>query len=580
MLVTRIDAGNSKARLLSRSSLYVARPVLGAAALSVLATVASAAGAGADDLVDRLTRLEAGVPQPAAHETHAAPAETLAAPARSPASDRAKKKSSGPATPHAAAVGAPPASVSIEERLSRLEALAASGAQAPAQQPAASGGHADAAHGAAPTFEFNDLRPTIRSADGRNELSVRGLMQADAAAYIQDPGDMGPGVSADHADLGSGAIMRKARVGVEGKFMDDFIYEMRFEFGGADSESGGTIDVMRVGYVGIPNMRIHLGVLQPVMTMAESTSSSELLFLERPSVVGVVASAFGGKSGRRGVEATYQKEGVFQDGDNLVISAALTGGTVGTGHGGTGIDDEVTNLLGRAAYRVYADKDTNIQIGTTLAEVVNVNGAGSPGGAAYIKFRDRPETGVSGEYLVEAATSSSGIRAQGASLAGLEAGMNVQNLFLGGEWYEFDVDRDASAYDPSFSGWYVEGSWIITGEHRRYVASAYDGNLAVWAGPKVKKPLGAGGIGVIEAVGRYSVLDLNWNEGAAGAATPAGGIRGGEQSIFSLGLIWYLNNNLRLMTDYQWVDVDRLNGAGDDAGQQLEILQGRVQFKF
>ena len=63
-------------------------------------------------------------------------------------------------------------------------------------------------------------------------------------------------------------------------------------------------------------------------------------------------------------------------------------------------------------------------------------------------------------------------------------------------------------------------------------------------------------------------------------ATPAGGIRGGEQSIFSLGLICYLNNNLRLMTDYQWVDVDRLNGAGDDAGQQLEILQGRVQFKF
>jgi phosphate-selective porin OprO and OprP len=482
---------------------------------------------------------------------------------------------------------------SIEERLSRLEAAEAKAAH---DSPKAAAGHAGGehakgagAHGHADAkVEFNYLRPSFSSADGKNTLSIRALVQADVAAFDQDPSDMGSATTADHRDLGSGAVFRRVRFGVEGKFMEDFIYEMRFEFGGADTEVGGNsannnsvIDIMRVGYTGIPNTRIHLGAIQPIMTMADATSSGELLFLERPSVVNVVTSAFGGKSGRRGVEATFQKAGALYDGDNLMLSGALTGSTVGTGHGGTSVDDEGVNVLGRAAYRFYSDENTNMQIGATAADVLSVAGVGTPGNSRYLKFRDRPEEGVSNEYLVEASTSgTSGIRSDGASLFGLEAGMNLHNFFLAGEWYEFDVDRDASVYDPNFSGWYVEGSWILTGEQRRYAASGTGNSIAVWDGPKVKKPFGSDGIGALELMGRYSVVDLNWNEGDAGDPTPTGGIRGGEQSIVSLGLIWYLNNNLRIMTDYQWVDVDRMDAAGDEMGQELDILQGRVQFKF
>ena len=50
-------------------------------------------------------------------------------------------------------------------------------------------------------------------------------------------------------------------------------------------------------------------------------------------------------------------------------------------------------------------------------------------------------------------------------------------------------------------------------------------------------------------------------------ATPVGGIRGGKQDILSVGLNWYLNANLRIMTDYQWVSVDRLSSSGADGGQ-------------
>jgi phosphate-selective porin OprO/OprP len=80
--------------------------------------------------------------------------------------------------------------------------------------------------------------------------------------------------------------------------------------------------------------------------------------------------------------------------------------------------------------------------------------------------------------------------------------------------------------------------------------------------------------------GRYSVLDLNFNEGVLGAATPAGGVRGGEQTITNIGLTWYMNANLKAQAEWAMVDIDRISGAGADLSAEFDILQGRVMFTF
>ena len=49
-----------------------------------------------------------------------------------------------------------------------------------------------------------------------------------------------------------------------------------------------------------------------------------------------------------------------------------------------------------------------------------------------------------------------------------------------------------------------------------------------------------------------------------GTAAPTDSVRGGEQSIYALGVNWYLNTNVKLMLNYLHVDVNRLNPA---AGQ-------------
>ena len=91
---------------------------------------------------------------------------------------------------------------------------------------------------------------------------------------------------------------------------------------------------------------------------------------------------------------------------------------------------------------------------------------------------------------------------------------------------------------------------------------------------------------------RYSTLDLNWNEGAYGAPLPAGGIRGGQESNTILGITWYMNANLKMMAEYNMVNVERIAAAGggnvctvntnqcQSLDADFDVLQGRLMFTF
>jgi len=165
-------------------------------------------------------------------------------------------------------------------------------------------------------WTFADGRPTVRSGDGRFELAFRGRVQLDWAMFDQDQSDFGLGYGAANScaatnplcDLGSGAVFRRVRFGVEGKFFRDFIYELRFDFGGTDQEGAGVINIARVGYVGIPGLRVQVGAMQPILTMYDATSSAELTTMERASVITTLVGNFGGDNARRGVEVTYRRK--------------------------------------------------------------------------------------------------------------------------------------------------------------------------------------------------------------------------------------------------------------------------------
>jgi len=202
-------------------------------------------------------------------------------------------------------------------------------------------------------------------------------------------------------------------------------------------------------------------------------------------------------------------------------------------------------------------------------------------GATNISLADRPELRVDGTQLIGAT-----IDADNLLIGGAEAGIVWQNLYAQGGWFIYHVNRRASLLDdPDFTGWYLQASWLLTGESK-----PYDASRAAFRNPKPANPFGFGdspGIGAWELAARYSVTDLNYDE----TLTPAaGGVRGGEQKILTAGLHWYPNSAVKLLFDYSYVDIARLNAsaiaasapypavaAGADIGQSYSAFNIRAQ---
>jgi phosphate-selective porin OprO/OprP len=412
------------------------------------------------------------------------------------------------------------------------------------------------------TWTFNNGRPQIQTADGRFQMALRGRFQVDFADWFQDsPGSLPAGAV---KDLGNGAVIRRAYFGIEGKVFNDFWYEYRFNFGGSNIESGTgaadpNLNIARIMYTGVPDWQFNVGVIEPVQTEGLSVSSGGLLFVERPEIDNIIADTFGGGDSRRGVEVRYQKSDVFYPGTNIIVTGSFTGDKTASSTGHAPGGDEPTQAFGRVALRLWSDGTSNFQLGGGGGELVHR----SPtiGG---LQLRDRPELRVDGSRLIDTGAIAN---IDGGSYYVADAEGNWKSLYLGAEYSKITLNRVGAA-DPEFSGWYVEGSWVLTGETKTYTASALNNELGSWAIPAPSRPFSLRGHswGALEVAVRYSDTDLS--DGASG-------ILGGEEKIISGGVNWYLNRNVRAQLDYLNIDVNKPN-----ASQTVNALGGMLQFQF
>jgi phosphate-selective porin OprO/OprP len=441
------------------------------------------------------------------------------------------------------------------------------------------------ARAGAATWTYDDWRPTLTSSGGEFTLSLRARLQLDGGLFAQDADvtTVTPSRDVQFKDLRSGLITRRAYLGFEGRALRDFWYEYRMDFGGSKLAIGNPIlNLARIAYnigdfadPGISHLRINAGIIKPIFTYADSTPSSALTFLERANAVNVAASAYGGGAARFGAELSFQEQGIFAAGDNFMVSGAFTGQSPANNNtvfpSGTASDGR--HILGRIAYRLWSDDVSSLQVGGSASRTL---------AAHALLLQDEPEIRVDGNRLV----STGAIAAKGGSLWSLESAANFRSLYFTGEYYRFGIARDTNcagctlAGDPEFSGWYVQASWIVTGETKIYQAYATNNDVASFGNPRIA-PLGQGNWGAFELAARYSDLDLDWQAGAAGTAcigSASGCVRGGEEKILTLGVNWYLSNNVRIMLDYMFMDVNRLNGAGQQIGQTIRAFGTRLQF--
>jgi phosphate-selective porin OprO and OprP len=408
-----------------------------------------------------------------------------------------------------------------------------------------------------PSFSLSNGRPSFTTASGNFSAALRALVQFDGGYYMQSTGAT--------SDLSSGSNFRRARIGLSGRLYNVWDYYFLYDFGGSGVE-GSSISSAYIQYNGLGPVTIRAGAFPPAASLEDSEGAADTLFLEKSSAV-EITRAIAGADSRSAIAAIVTQPRYF-------ASLAYTGSKVGA----SGVFDEQQAMLGRFAYSPWSNDESTAVVGVNGSYVFKTaDAAPGPGSASSgVNFQNSPELRVddtSANGTAQSLVSTGNINASSVTQWGVDGAANWKSFYGEGGYFNFGADRRGGS-NPDFDGWYAQASWVVTGERRRY-----DTSSAAFKAPKVSSPVNGdlGGYGALELAARYSIVDLDYHAGIGGAATPDGGIRGGEQDIWTVGVNWYLNDELRLMFDYQHDDIDRLSPAGLQIGQRLDALSFRIE---
>ena len=198
-------------------------------------------------------------------------------------------------------------------------------------------------------------------------------------------------------------------------------------------------------------------------------------------------------------------------------------------------DNDGRTLAGRAAWVPLHRSGEVLHLGVSFSRErpqssVDGRGVETP---PSVRLRATPEAGLSPVRLIDSGTL--------ADVAHIDrAGLEL--LWIGGPWSVqgeylkartgFRAASSGPAYDAS--GYYVFGSWVLTGESRPY-RNGNVGNIVP------AHPWGA-----LELALRYSEADLDDRP-----------VMGGREHDWTLGANWYLGRHLRFQANYVRAFSDR-----------------------
>lgn len=496
--------------------------LLAGASLLAFAPFSAAAQDGAattgDAVLDRLNALEARVKQLEARNAE------LERQARQGAAQP------GPAAP-------PPAASAAANKIP----ASAAAPQAPAGDAPAQAAAKPAADAKARPVQFGGWAPTFSDESGNFTFKPRGVVEADHAAFLEREGGY---------DFNNGTGFRRARIGFEGSALKLFNYRIEVDFAG----NAVSLTDAYLQYTRIPKTLITVGQHKAPFGLESNNSDNYNVFLER----GMFTNAFGNVGAERRIGASL----AYAPRDNLNLAAGLFGDneSVGrsTGAAVTDAPDESWGVNGRATWEPVLEPGRVVHLGAAGYYRTSLK-VGDVGDA--VRLSDRPNIRIDNGNIAD-----SGIVTGVESLryAGAEAAAVFGPLTLAGEYGRLWLDRPAFA-DEAFDGFYVYGTWFLTGETRPFKAGNFDR-------VKPKRTFGKDGIGAVELALRYDRLDLS--------NTPVLARAGNKAESLTLGLNWYLNPYAKVLVN--WVRFRGINSPLDPIGDRSEgdVVATRLHLDF
>ena len=359
----------------------------------------------------------------------------------------------------------------------------------------------------------------VESADGNFQSQFGGRLMLDYAYY-----------DSDETKLGSGAEIRRARLFAKGRMWK--VWDFTFEADLAGNEV--SITDAFIEYGGFKPLAITAGNFKEPFSLEELTSSRFITFMERALPVEAFAP-------KRNLGLQLHAHGDIWQG-------AI--GLFGEGIDSPGTDEsQGYGWAGRATFAPIRSESAVLHVGGALEWRTGYEND-------QVRFRVRPESHVTDRRLVDTGNilNVDDTLKYNAEVAGVFGPWSVQ-----AEYIQTDVNRKDGSEDVDFNGWYVYGSWFLTGESR-----TYDAKKGRFERVEPASVLGKGGYGAWEVALRYSTLDLNSND-----------INGGSEDNFTAGINWYPTSHTRLMFNYGYVDAER-QGVND----KPNVFQVRAQVDF
>jgi phosphate-selective porin OprO/OprP len=411
----------------------------------------------------------------------------------------------------------------------------------------------------------------LSSPDGQYTIGFAGVAQFDVGDYLNfDPRSrvVGP------QQLSNGTNARRARIGFAGKAAGDWSYAFIYDAGNSQDTTQRGIETAQIVYGGFKGLALEIGYSNTFFTLDQSTSSNDLLFLERASPSNI-ATNFNTGDNRANVGFRFF-------GDRYWLGSYLTG-PVASSDSHTNVGERL-GAFQRAAFQVLNGRDYNLHLGVGVDELLEGPTTG-PGAPQTLSLSDQPELRIDPTTLLNTGTLGTAAHPfNGGHVVNVETAAVWKSLFWQGEYYHYDVGRSGLA-NADFDGAYGQLAWTLTGESHRYnpQAGAY---YRIY--PTHPFSLKDGGVGAIEVAARVSYVNLvdNYNPATALSTQPAA-VDGGRQTGYSLGLNWYPNDLLRFMLDYNHIDFDKRNGAavvgaplGAEVGDRFDAISLRSQIVF